>query len=106
MPGLTTQHTSCEISSVFFDFTVVVVSYTSSFPLFEGEPVSFPGSLCYKESHGYETKELSLYTIETFGNVMISCHGDQGSPQHTVDQIISCTSHPAYTVTMGTRNGC
>ena len=41
--------------------------HTSLFPLFEGEPVSFPGSPCYKESHGYEATELSLYTIDTSG---------------------------------------
>ena len=79
-----------------------MVSHPSSFPLFEGEPVSFPGSPCYKESHGYEATQDD--TIDTFGGVMTSYHGDQGRPQHTIDQIISCMRLIiVYTVTMGTQ---
>ena len=71
---LSTKHTSCEISSAFFDFWFQNQVHFLFF--------SFPGSPCYKESHGYEATELSLYTIDTFGDVITSYHGDQGSPSN------------------------
>ena len=58
------------------------------------------------QAHARVCRGLAMPLIDTFGDVMTSCHGDQGSPQHTVDQVIMIicdTSHHVCTVTMGTQ---